>query len=156
MQGEMEQKKGDERKLPWGAEEMREPDCQEVKKPADRDHDEGMDGKGVGIACEKSREGGEEMENICSVYLLRSRMHDHNPAAVPQAFSAPPPPLYLSVFLPLRVSSFISLCVFFRLSLSSHCLITITIWLAWHCLNPSGLGSGCISMLYITAICCIQ
>lgn len=115
MQGEMEQKKGDERKLPWGAEEMRETDCQEVKKPADRDHDEGMDGKGVGIACEKSREGGEEMENICSVYLLRSRMHDHNPAAVPQAFSAPPsiflssslsmfPPLSLSVF------SFLSLC----------------------------------------------
>lgn len=116
MQGEMEQKKGDERKLPWGAEEMREPDCQEVKKPADRDHDEGMDGKGVGIACEKSREGGEEMENICSVYLLRSRMHDHNPAAVPQAFSAPPPSIFLSsslsVFPPLSLSvfSFVSLC----------------------------------------------
>lgn len=115
MQGEMEQKKGDERKLPWGAEEMRETDCQEVKKPADRDHDEGMDGKGVGIACEKSREGGEEMENICSVYLLRSRMHDHNPAAVPQAFSAPPSIFLsssISVFPPLSLSvfSFVSLC----------------------------------------------
>lgn len=30
---------------------------------------------------------------ICSVYLLRSRMHDHNPAAVPRAFSSPPEPL---------------------------------------------------------------
>lgn len=101
---------------------MRETDCQEVKKPADRDHDEGMDGKGVGIACEKSREGGEEMENICSVYLLRSRMHDHNPAAVPQAFSAPPP---LSFCLPPSPCFllYLSLCFLsslFVLSLPHH------------------------------------
>lgn len=116
IQRELEQKKErDERKLPWGAAEMRDTDCQEVKKPTDRDHDEGMDGRGLGMACEKSREGGEEMENICSVYLLRSRMHDHNPPAVPQACSAS---LHLSVSLPLLVSSFISLCVFFPFSLS--------------------------------------
>lgn len=123
MQGEMEQKKGDERKLPWGAEEMRETDCQEVKKPADRDHDEGMDGKGVGIACEKSREGGEVMENICSVYLLRSRMHDHNPAAVPQAFSAPPPPLSFCLPPSPCFLLYLSLCFLsslFVLSLPHH------------------------------------
>lgn len=115
-------KRGDERTLPWGAEEMRETDCQEVKKPTDRDHDEGMDGRELGMACEECREGGEEMENICSVYLLRSRMHDHNPPAVPQAFSAS---LYLSVYLPLLVSAFISVCVFFPLTLSpSHCHFT--------------------------------
>lgn len=96
------------KELPWGAREMRETGCQEVKKPTDRDHDEGMDGRGLGMACEKSRGGGEEMENICSVYLLRYRMYDHNPPAVPQAFSAS---LYLSVPLPLLVSSFISLSV---------------------------------------------
>lgn len=32
----------------------REMNCQ-VKKPADRDHGEGMDGKGLGMACERSR-----------------------------------------------------------------------------------------------------
>lgn len=79
--------------------------CQEVK-PRDRNRDEGMDGRGLGIACEKSRGGGEERENICSVYLLRSKTHDHNPPAVPKAFflclplffSLPPShcfPLYL-------------------------------------------------------------
>lgn len=116
----MEQERGDERKLPWGAEEMRDMDCQEVKKPTDRYHAEGMDGRGLGMACEKSREGGEKMENICSVYLLISRMHDHNLPTVPQAFSAF---LYLSVPLPLRVSSFISVCVSFPLALSSPILI---------------------------------
>lgn len=80
---------GDEIRRPWGAKEMRETDCQEVKKPRDGDHGEGMDSMGLGMACEDSRGGG-EMENICSVYLLRSRIHDHNPAAVPQALSAPP------------------------------------------------------------------
>lgn len=85
---EMEQEGGDERQLPWGAEEMRDTDCQEVKKPTGRYHAERMDGGGLGMACEKSIEGGEKMENICSVYLLRSRMHDHNPPAVSQAFSA--------------------------------------------------------------------
>lgn len=94
---------------------MRDMNCQEVKKPADRYHAEGMDGRGLGMACEKSREGGEKMENICSVYLLISRMHDHNPPAVPQAFSAF---VYLSVPLPLRVSSFIIACVSFPLALS--------------------------------------
>lgn len=89
--------------------EMRQTDCQEVKKPTDRDQDEGMDGRGLGMACEKSREGGEEMENICSVYLLRSRMHDHSPPAVPQAFSDS---FYFSLCLPLLVSSFIFLSVF--------------------------------------------
>lgn len=39
-------------------ERERKSDCQEVKKPTDRDHDEGMDGRGLGMACEKSREGG--------------------------------------------------------------------------------------------------
>lgn len=68
---------------------MRETDCQEVKQPRDGDHGEGMDSMGLGMACEDSRGGG-EMENICSVYLLRSRIHDHNPAAVPEALSAPP------------------------------------------------------------------
>lgn len=102
----MEHKRGALRKLPWGAEEMREWDCQEVKKPTDRDHVEGMDGRRLGIACEKSREGGEKMENICSVYLLRTRMHDHNPLTVPQAFTAS---LSLYVSFPL-VSLFLSLC----------------------------------------------
>lgn len=87
-----------------------------MKKPADRDHDEGTDGRGLGMACEKSGLGGEEMEDICSVYLLRSRMHDHNPPALPQAFSVP---LYLPVFLHVLVSSFVSPCVFSPLSLSS-------------------------------------
>lgn len=42
------------------AKEMRErkSDCQEVKKPTESDHDEGMDGRGLGMACEKSMEGG--------------------------------------------------------------------------------------------------
>lgn len=94
--------------------DKRETDCQEVEKPADRDHDEGMDSEGLGMACEKSRVGGD----ICSLYLLRSRMHDHNPAAVPRAFSTPrappyPAPLHshLSVFLPPHVPSLISVCV---------------------------------------------
>lgn len=99
---------------------MRETDCQEVKKPTDRDHDERMDSKGLGMACEKCREGGEKMGNICSVYLLRYRIHDHNPAAVPQAF---PALLYLSVFLPFCVLSFIALYVLFPLSFSFHCLL---------------------------------
>lgn len=133
---------------------MRETGCQEVKKPTDRDHDEGMDSKGLGMACEKSREGGEEMENICSVYLLRSRMHDHNPAAVPEAFSAP---LRLSALLALHVSSFIPLCVFVPLSLSSRCFYLPA---PYHNLVSMSLlkrlGSGCISMLYIAAKCCIQ
>lgn len=30
-------KRRDERELPWGAEETREMDCQELKKPADRE-----------------------------------------------------------------------------------------------------------------------
>lgn len=90
MQIALAQKRGgDEIRRPWGAKEMRETDCQEVKKPRDGDHGEGMDSMGLGMACEDSRGGG-EMENICSVYLLRSRIHDHNPAAVPQALSAPP------------------------------------------------------------------
>lgn len=107
--------RGDERKLPWGVEEMREMDCQEVKKPKDRDQDEGMDGRGLGMACETSREGGEEMENICSVYLLRFGMHDYNPPTVPQAFCVS---LCHSLSRPLGVSVFISVCFFFRLSLS--------------------------------------
>lgn len=87
-----------------------------MKKPTDRDHVEGIDGRGLGIgmACERSGEGGEEMENICSVYLLKSRMHHHNPLTVPQAFSAS---LYLYVTLPLLVSSFISLALCFLSSL---------------------------------------
>lgn len=52
----------DERKLLWGDERERESerksDCQEVKKPTDRDHEAGMDGQGLGMACEESREGG--------------------------------------------------------------------------------------------------
>lgn len=66
------------------------------------------------MACEKSREGGEEMENICSVYLLRTRMHDHNPLTVPQAFTAS---LNLYVPFPL-ISLFLSLSLF---SYFSHC-----------------------------------
>lgn len=90
-----------------------ETNCQEVKEPIDGEHDEGMDGGGLGIACEKSRGGGEEMDNICSVYLLRSRMYDHNPTAGLHAFSAPScispsltllPPLFLC-FLPISVIS---------------------------------------------------
>lgn len=109
MWQEKEKKKWDERKLPWGAEEMRETDCQEAKRS---DHDERMDDRGLGMACENNREGGEDMENICSVYLLRSRMHDHNPPCSPEgvlgldlSFSLSPGfLLYLSVF------PFLSLC----------------------------------------------
>lgn len=32
-------------------------DCQEVQKPTDRDHDEGMDGKGHGMACKGPEKG---------------------------------------------------------------------------------------------------
>lgn len=170
MQGEMERKKknwvdergccGEQRR--W----ERETDCQEVEKPADRDHDEGMDGEGLGMACEKSRVGG---GNICSVYLLRSRMHDHNPAAVPRAFStprAPPPPLHSrhlpSLCLPPSPRSLLDLRVCCRSSpfvpptASSPSRCHVAICVASRCSNPSGSGSGCISMLYITAICCIQ
>lgn len=84
-----------------------------MKKPTDRDRDEGMDGRGLGMACEKSREGGEERENICSVYLLRSRMHDHNPSAVPRAFSAPS--IFLSPSLSLFPPSFLSVFPFLSL-----------------------------------------
>lgn len=112
----MEQKEkkrlGMKRKLLGGAKEMRETDCQEVKKPTDRDHDEGMDGRGLGMACERGAEKEEKRwENICSVYLLRSRMYDHNPPAVPPAFSAS---LYLPFFLftpsSLSVFPFLFLC----------------------------------------------
>lgn len=61
------------------------------------------------MACEKSREGEEEIENICSVYLLRSRMHDHNSPLQCHRLSLS------SVSLPLLISFFISLCVFFPL-----------------------------------------
>lgn len=44
------------RKLLGGAEEMRETACQEVKKPTDRDHDERMDERGLGMACERGAE----------------------------------------------------------------------------------------------------
>lgn len=119
----MEQERG--MKESCRGEEMRVMDCQEVKKPTDRHHAEGMDGRGLGMACEESREGGEKMENICSVYLLISRMHDHNPPVIPQAF---PAFRYLSAPLPLRVSSFI--CVPFPLALSSPIFILchITTW----------------------------
>lgn len=66
---------------------MRKMDCQEGKKPADRDHVEGMGGRGLGMTCETSGRRGEEMENICSFYLLRCRMQDHNKQTFPQAFS---------------------------------------------------------------------
>lgn len=108
---------GDERKLPWGVQEMRENVCQEVEKPADRDHVEGTDSGGLGSACEKSREGGEEMENICSVYLLRSRMHDHNPFTIPQAFLYAAP-IFTSPFLCL-LPHLSPLCLFIPLSLCS-------------------------------------
>lgn len=109
MWQEKEKKKWDERKLPWGAQEMRETDIQEAKRS---DHDERMDDRGLGMACENNREGGEDVENICSVYLLRSRMHDHNPPCSPEgvlgldlSFSLSPGfLLYLSVF------PFLSLC----------------------------------------------
>lgn len=145
--------RGDERKLPWGVEEMREMDCQEVKKPKDRDQDEGMDGRGLGMACETSREGGEEMENICSVYLLRFGMHDYNPPTVPQAFCVS---LCHSLSRPLGVSVFISVC-FFSVSLYpslTTSICHIATWRGWHsvkCLNHSGLGSGCFSVSNATA-----
>lgn len=88
--------------------------CQ-VKKPADRDHGGGMDGRGLGMACERSRrEGGEKTGNICSLYLLRSWMHDHNHLTVPQASSAS---LYLYVS-PLQLPH-LSLCA------SSHNIVLL-------------------------------
>lgn len=102
----MEQNGGDDRKLPWGVQGKTENVCQEVEKPTDRDHVEGTDSGGLGTACEKSRDGGEEMENICSVYLLRSKMHDHNPFTSQRLFSLS---LYLYISFPLIVSSFIPL-----------------------------------------------
>lgn len=129
-----------------------------MKKPTDRDHDEGMGGKGLGIACEKSRGGGDKMKNICSVYLLRSRMHDHNPAAVPPAFCAP---FYRSCLPSSSCFSFICFCVFFPLSLSSPLLC--------HPLSYNNMVSMALSQmlksfkigrrfhmrLYITAMCWI-
>lgn len=53
--------------------------CQEGKKPEDRDHVEGMDGRGLGMTCEMSKEEGENVENICSAYLLRSRICSQSP-----------------------------------------------------------------------------
>lgn len=79
-----------------------------MKKPADRDHVEGMVNKGLGMACETSKEGGEEIENICPVYLLRSRMHDHNPLIVPLAF--PESFFFMTLFFPCYL---IYLCVSF-------------------------------------------
>jgi len=105
----MEQKRGDERAA-VGEEEMKKMDCQERKKPEDRDHGEGMDGRGLGMTCETSREGGEKMESICSLYLLRSRMHDHNPLIAPQAF-----PGSFYVYDPPRVFPSLSLSVSFPL-----------------------------------------
>lgn len=129
-------KQVDERRLPWGAKEMRETDCQEVEKPADRDHDEGMDGEGLGMTCEKSRVG--VGGGICSVYLLRSRMHDHNPAAVPWAFSSsleplchphppplPPPP---TLCLPPSPCSLLDLCLCCRSSpFVPHCFLPLSL-----------------------------
>lgn len=111
----MEQNGGDDRKLPWGVQGKTENVCQEVEKPTDRDHVEGTDSGGLGTACEKSREGGEEMENICSVYLLRSKMHDHNPFTVPEAFLFVPLSLHLLsshcfLIYPSRSFLFLSHC----------------------------------------------
>lgn len=66
MQIALEQKRGgDEIRVPWGAKEMRATDCQEVKKPRDGDHGEGMDSMGLGMAYEDSRGGGEGEYLFC-------------------------------------------------------------------------------------------
>lgn len=56
-------------KLLCGTEEMRKMECQEVKKPADREHVEGMVNKGLGMTCETSKEGGEGIENVCRLFI---------------------------------------------------------------------------------------
>lgn len=84
-------------------------------------------------------------ENICSLYLLRSRMHDHNPLTVPLAFCAS---LNRYVSLPSLVS--------FLVYSPRHCPppSSITSWCLWHsdnCLYPLGWGSGCDKMLCTTS-----
>lgn len=78
-----------------------------MREQVSRDHVEGMDNMGLGMAGETIQQGGEEMENICSVYLLSSRMHHHNPLTLPVAF--------LRVLLSLCPPSFPSHLIYFLL-----------------------------------------
>lgn len=118
-----------------------------MKKPADRDHVEGLVNRGLGMTCETSR-AGEEMENICPVYLLRSRIHDHNPLKVPLAF---PEFFFMTFFIPCYL---IYICVSLPFLLFAYCLpchITACCnWASGKRLNFSGLSSGYISIAYIT------
>lgn len=125
---------------------MRKTACQEVKKPADRDHVEGMVNKGLGMTCETSR-AREEMENICPAYLLRSRIHDHNPLTVPLAF--PESFLFMTFFFPCH---FLYICVSLPFLLFAYCwpchITACCNWASGKCLNFSRLNSGDISMGY--------
>lgn len=142
---------GMKRKLLGGAKEMRETDCQEVKKPTDRDHDEGMDDRGLGMAYERGAEKEEKRwENICSVYLLRSRMYDHNPPHSPTGLFCFPPSLSLSLFTPSSLYVFPFLCLCPPPSSSSPPFFCcVTTWWRWHSFR--GLCGN--SKLYIALGC---
>lgn len=138
-------RKKDEWKLLWGIEEMKY--GLPMREQASRDHVEGMDDMGLGMAGETIQQGGEELENICSVYLLRSRKHHHNPLTRPMAF--------LWVLLSLCPPSFPSHLIYFLLFpflffspfsvISQHAVM----WPSGKSLNLSVLSSGCIRLLYI-------
>lgn len=92
-------------------ERERKSDCQEVKKPADRDHEEGMDGRGLGMACEKSREGGGVFvlftywDPGCMITTLLQSQR------TPQPLSPCPPPSFPPTHLPPLC--FLDLCLCF-------------------------------------------
>lgn len=108
----------------------RETDCQEVEKPADRDHDEGMDSKGLGMACEKTGVG--------YLFCLLIEIQDarSQPCCSRTGF----------LFPPLWSPSVLSCSSLFVPSTSSPSLCHVAICIASRCSNPSRSGSGCISM----------
>lgn len=90
--GEMEQKRTKNKWMKEGCcgEQRRwegETDCQEVEKPADKDHDEGMDSEGLGMACEKS--GGEEGYLFCLLIEIQDAWSQ--PCCSPTGFLFFPP-----------------------------------------------------------------
>lgn len=148
MQGEMEQKRGDERKQPWGAEEMR---GRRTAKKWRSQQIEIMMREWVARDLELLVRRAEEEETRWRIFVLFTYWDPGCMITIPlQSHRLSLPPSIVPVSLPLLVSP-LSVSVFSFLSLcpppSYATLCHFTTWWAWHLvrfLNPSGLGSGFI------------